>query len=192
MSIHPDKKTIAQTARAAFGGKMSVTRYWDDPHVSCIDILECVDRPYPGISSFATIGVSDEGTGITTDEMPLCVEMVGACASSSKHFANILATCAFNVINSKWVCRPGTVFPDVVRMYDPSSPMQHILFVPPFLWDDRLKTLKLEDRWVAWLMAVPISQTEHEYAQTNSTDELETLFERKQIDVFNLRRRSVI
>ena len=72
------------------------------------------------------------------------------------------------------------------------SLLEHILFVSPFLWEDRLKTLNFEDKKVAWLLAVPISEKEFKYAKDKGKDALEELFEEKQIDIFNLYRKSVL
>lgn len=69
--------------------------------------------------------------------------------------------------------------------------MKHILLTTPFLWDD-LHPLDDEKNHVTWLMAVPISDKELKYAQEYGTDVLEDVFERKDIDVFDLDRKSAI
>ncbi|MDI6533855.1 suppressor of fused domain protein [Bacillus mycoides] len=40
-----------------------------------------------------------------------------------------------------------------------------MFFVPPFLWEDQLKTMDFPDKKVAWLLAVPISKKEYLFAQ---------------------------
>ena len=191
MSVSNENKIIAKAAFDAFGGKPSVTKYWDDKNESSIDILSCGDRPYNGVTSYSTIGLSSYSIGYTTDSTPLRVEIVGACASGYDCFRNILASCAFNIINTKFKCYPGAIFENVVEFYMHDSLMRHILFVSPFLWEDRLKTLNFEDKKVAWLLAVPISEEEFKYAKDKGTDALEELFEEEQIDIFNLNRKSV-
>ena len=37
----------------------------------------------------------------------------------------ILSTAAFCIINSKWFCYPGAIFPDIVSMYLKSSKIKH-------------------------------------------------------------------
>ncbi len=69
--------------------------------------------------------------------------------------------------------------------------MAHLLFVRPFLWDDRLKTIDVEARRVGWLQAVPISQAELETALARGVPALEAAFEHQQIDVFDIDRASV-
>lgn len=192
MNVSNENKIIAKAAFDVFGGKPSVTKYWDDNKESSIDILSCCDRPHNGVTSYSTIGLASYSIGYTTDSIPLRVEIVGACDSSYDCFRNILASCAFNIINTKFKCHPGAVFENVVKFYIHDSLLEHILFVSPFLWGDRLKTLNFKDKKVAWLLAVPISEKEFKYAKDKGKDALEELLEEKQIDIFNLYRKSVL
>ncbi|EJO5347061.1 suppressor of fused domain protein [Clostridium botulinum] len=192
MSISKEKKIIAKSAFDAFGGKPLVVKYWDDKKEHSIDILLCNDRPDDGVTSYSTIGLSSYSIGYKTDNVPLRVEIVGACASGFDCFSNILASCAFNVINTKFKCYPGAIFENVVKFYKPDYFMKHILFSSPFLWEDKLKTLNFEDKKVAWLLAIPISEEEFKYANDKGSDALEELFEEHQIDIFNLNRKSVL
>lgn len=191
VSISDENRTIAKAALGALGGKPIVYAYWDNNKENYIDILSCNDRPYDGVTSYSTIGLSGHSIDLTIDDIPLRVEIVGACASEYECFPNILGSCAFNIINTKYKCYPGAIFPSVVKYYLPDSSMKHILFMPPFLWEEELTTLSFNDKKVAWLLAVPISDKEFEYAIEHGTDALETLFEEVQIDIFDLKRKSV-
>jgi len=159
MTITNDNKFIAKTALNNFGVKPIVTKYWDDNNVSNIDILESENRPYEGVTSNSTIGLSDVSTGYSVEERDIRVKIVGACAASNDIFSNILSTCAFNIINSKLSISHGQIFNDVVNMHYPNSEMKHVLFTSPFLWED-LMTLDFSDKKVAWLLAIPISTDE--------------------------------
>jgi len=77
-------------------------------------------------------------------------------------------------------------------MYELSKTMKHALFVPPFLWEEALETLELPERTVAWLLAVPISEAEYQFAEREGSEKLEDLFVKHQIDIFNLERESVL
>lgn len=194
MAVSEDAKRIARAARSAFGGgKPKVYAYWDDAHKHSVDILSVADQPDQGVTSYATLGLSQHSIGLSVGDRPLRVELLGACWTESEVFANILSTCAFNVINSGHRCAPGIIFPDVVSIYLPDSSMAHILFVSPFLWGDGIpETLDFSDRKVTWLQAVPISEAERAYAEENGADALESLFEQHQIDVYDLNRDSVL
>jgi antitoxin YqcF len=191
MSISSENKIIAKSALQAFGGKPQVSKYWDESNVSNIDILSTADRPYEGITSYSTIGLSDHSIEYTVDGTPLRIEIVGASASEYKQFPNVLATCAFYIINSNFLVSHGKVFRDMIKMYYPNSEMKHVLFASPFLWED-LKTLDFPNKKVAWLLAVPISENEYIFAQEKGTDSLEELFEEKEIDIFDLERKSIL
>ncbi|GDY34022.1 suppressor of fused domain protein [Gandjariella thermophila] len=187
-TVSESNRTIARTAAAAFGGRPTVTRYWDDNHHSSVDILTCADQPTEGVNSYATLGLSD--TPLTRDgaQFPVRVELVGACANNVDFFPNALSTAAFYVINDHLFCQPGTIFPRVIEMYDPDITMKHLMFVSPFIWGDAPHTLELPDKTVAWLLAVPIAEEERRYAETHGAEALEDLFEQAQIDIFDIDR----
>ncbi len=83
------------------------------------------------------------------------------------------------------------IFPDAVAMYKLSKTMRHLFFVPPFLWEDDLKTVDLGKKKVSFLLATPISEAEYVFAEQNGSDALEEEFERENIDIFDLNRKSV-
>ena len=70
--------------------------------------------------------------------------------------------------------------------------MKHVFFTSPFLWENKLESLKLETKTVNWLLGIPISDAELDYRNENGVDALERLFEEKGIDVFDLERISVV
>lgn len=184
-------KIIARSAITALTGKPRVVRYWDDNHRSSVDIVACSDSPWERVTSYATVGVCDAPLMFEGKELDARAELVGACYSQTSDYAACLATAAFFVINSGVLVAPGVIIPDVVSMHQASKTMAHLLFVPPFLWDDRLKTVEVETRRVGWLQAVPISQAELEIALARGVPALEAAFEHQQIDVFDIERASV-
>lgn len=191
MTITNENKMIAKKALQAFGGQPKVTKYWDENNVSNIDLLSTIDKPYNGVTPYATIGLSEYSIGYSINEQSLRTEIVGASASVFEYFPNILSTCAFNIMNSNFSIFHGEVFRDAVEMYYPHSDMKHVLFTSPFLWED-LETIDFYDKKVAWLLAVPISFEELSFADKNGEEELENLFEQNDIDIFDLNRASIL
>lgn len=190
-TVSESNKKIARMAVGAFGTDPTIVTYWDDNHESNVEILSCADSPERGVTSYSTVRLSDWPLIRNGTEYPARTELVGACRSQYDQFPNILSTAAFCVINSKWFCYPGAVFPGAVGMYYDSFAMKHLLFAPPFPWDTALETLRLPDKTVAWLMIAPISEAEYQYARVHGTDQLEQEFEASQIDVFDLERDSI-
>ena len=191
MSVTNENKIIAQTALNVFGGNPKVFKYWDHEQRNSVDILSCADRPCEGVTSYSTIGLSEHSIGYKSDELPLRVEIVGACASDIKSYPNIIANCALLIIASNIKCYPGAIFKNAIDISNIKGGMKHVLFTTPFVWDKSLETINFQDKKVTWLNAVPISQSELEYAENEGIEALEELFEKHQIDIFNLNRQSV-
>lgn len=193
MSVTNQQRELAShTASAMRVEKPPISRYWDENEKNSVYILAAADRPQRGVTSYATIGLSDHPLMFKGREFSTRVELVGACGSAFAGFANILSTAAFCVINSEWFCAPGIIFPDIVSMYKASNTLSDIYFAHPFLWDERLKSTVIGDRQVAWLLAVPVSKEETAYAQSYGPERLEALFEEKNVDIYDLNRASVV
>ncbi|WP_417448447.1 suppressor of fused domain protein, partial [Idiomarina abyssalis] len=182
-------KQVARHAAFAFGvGKPPVTRYLDDNKQNGVFILEAKDSPQAGVNSYSTVGLSDHPLILNGKEFGVRVEIAGACGAAFSGFENVIATSAFCIINSKWFCAPGRIFPDIISMYGLSKTMSDIYFANPFLWDEKLASTSFDGQKVAWLLAVPVSKAESEFAQVNGPDKLESLFYERDIDIYNLNR----
>ena len=180
------------TALAMGVEKPPIFRYWDENRQTSVCILEASNRPQDGVTSYATVGLSDHPLMFKGREFDARVEFVGACGSAFPGFANVLATAAFCVVNSGWFCAPGIIFPDVVSMHNASARLSDVYFAHPFLWAEELKSTLIGDRRVAWLLAVPVSKAETAYAQTYGPERLEARFAEMDIDIYDLNRVSAI
>lgn len=76
--------------------------------------------------------------------------------------------------------------------YSVSKTLHRMYFVPHFLWDMQFEPLDLQEKTVHWLQAVPISQAEYQFSIEKGCSALDDIFERREIDVFDLHRISVI
>jgi hypothetical protein len=188
-----ENRQLAAIVAKAFGyARPEVQRYFDDGETYHVDIAQAADSPWPGVTSHGTLGLSDHPLIDNGTEFPARCELVGACATGYKFFANIMATCAFNIMKQRWFACPGRLFPDVVSMYYPAFPMRHIMFQEPFPWDGALDTAELPAKTVAWLLVMPVSDAEMQYALSAGPDALGDVFKHEQIDIFDLERPSVI
>ena len=122
---------------------------------------------------------------------PLRIELVGACASGADLFPNVLAGAAFHIMRNKQFYGPGTALPGYVAEYYPDTPVPHLYLTAPNQWEDKLQTSELPTKKVAWLHAGPISDNEARFLGANGDEALEALFERLDIDIFDLARPSV-
>ena len=192
MDTMDNKKRIFKMLHVAIGLAPKVVAYYDADKKSKIDIYIGADRPDFGITTYSTIGLSEHRIGLTNaSDEDIRVEFISICNSSVSDFANVLATCAFNILNDNYSCRPGTVYPDILNEYYDGLEMEHIYFTTPFLWDN-LESIKTDNKIVVWLMAIPVSSNELDYLKENGADALEDLFEKSNIDVFDIGRKSVV
>jgi len=191
-TVSADNKAIAKTAAAIFGGKPRVIEYLDADESSRIGILQSADRPWDGVTAYATVGLSDVKLAREVDPL-LGVELIGACDSDYPQFAEALSTAAFFWINDGWEPEPGACFREVVRMHFPDTELPHFFLTDPSaLWEQEFASRVIGDKTVAWLLAVPVSEAEANYAEENGPGALETLFEEHEIDITDLDRDSVV
>jgi hypothetical protein len=126
-----------------------------------------------------------------TGEFPIRLELAGACLTGAQFFPNILASAAFSIMRTGDIHYPGTVMPNYVRQYYPSSKLPHLYLTAPFLWKD-LNTLDCGTKKVSWLLAMPIAEPEYSYLTEHGDVALERLFEQHEIDIFDLNRLAVV
>ena len=167
-----------------------VVEYWDRDEKNRIAMCLVPDYPIPGVTTYATIGVS------RVEVRPrLGVEFIAASASASPEFEDVIGTAAFFVTKDEWRPAPGCVFEDVARVGWPQTTLPHVLFEPPWLYQEQepsLENLELDERTVTWLMPLPISDEELGVAQVQGVQHLRSLFEAAQIDLFDAARPSVV
>jgi antitoxin YqcF len=189
-----ENKVLAKIALEAFRGsdQSRVFNYLDNDEILSIPILICPDSPEEGITSYSTIGLSDYPMLQNGVEFPVRLEIIGVGDSNDSWFANVLSTCAFYIMRSSWLCCPGTVLQDVVNLYSRDSSLQHIYFTSPFFWENLSKTTELETKNVSWLLALPISDSEYQYLKKNGDNEFEELLESTDVNIFNLKRSSIL
>jgi antitoxin YqcF len=192
MTVSPANKAIAKHVLKAFGGTPKVQAYHHDTISMSVDILRCADRPWSGVTSYSTIGLSDFPMLKHASEFPVRLEIAGASASSNELFPNVLASVAFSIMRTRGLYAPGTSVLDFVREYYPSTTVPHLYFTAPYLWNDSLNSLDCGTKKVSWLLLVPISDTELSFLKQHGDDALEDLFEKNDIDIFDLHRTPVV
>jgi len=183
------KKIIAKQESETFGGIPKVTRYWDEEKKYIIDILICKNRPNDGVNSYATIGLSQQDIGIYSAGKPLRIELIGVCDAKEDYVETIISI-AFEVMK-RGQCKYGQLIRNAISSLKFESDMKHVYLMEPFLWDN-FNTLEFEDYDVTWLLIIPISNGEIDFAIKNGTEALESLLEKHNIDIFDLMRSSVV
>lgn len=183
-------RLIADSELKLFNASPKIFRFADEEEVKTVDLMMCENCPAKGITSYGTIGLYNCNIRLTYEDKPLRMELLAACASGIEDFSNIVTTAAFEIMDGK-SAYPGYIIDDIVSMYIDNSDMEHILLTYPFLWG-AVNNSVFDDITVAYLMAVPISDKEKEYCLQNGLDALESIFEKKQIDIYNIHRDSAL
>lgn len=184
----PEAKTLARYLRSTLGGSPAIDRFWDENGERSVDVLSVNDTPWFGTTTCATLGLLEMPSSTMPDGMPLRVELIAA--TSGTECAELVASCAFILMNSDVSARPGLIVPDVVALHLPDSEQKHAMLVPPSFWE--LETQRLPTMLVTWLQLIPISHAERAFATRNGSDALEELLEEYQADVLDSGRASVL
>jgi hypothetical protein len=189
-AIAESGKAVARAAAAAFGGAPRVDRFYDEDESHSVDQMTCDGRPMAGFTTYSTLTIHTVPNLL--DDADVRIEMAGVAGDHVATFPNMIASAAFRVIVDRWLCAPGVVFQGLVSEYDLSSTLQHILWVPPFPWE-QLGAVELGDELaVHWLLAVPISEAERTFLNEHGYNVFEALMADRQVEYFDLERPSIV
>ena len=189
--ISEDQKGLAKYLRQVIPGSPKVVRHHDANQHSSIDVFTSTTTvgELPA-AAHATLGLSEHPTGLSVDGKPLNVEFVCASFADDDVASLVVATCAFNAINSGWGVRPGVVHPGVMEMYLPLGRLEHVLLTDPFTW--ALETQSLPSKTVAWVQLLPISEAELGYMERHGETEFLRLLEQANIQPLDFSRKSAV
>ena len=195
------KKYIFQILHKEIKLAPKVLAFADDTNENSIDIYIGEDRPDIGLNTYSTIGLSKFPVDLVcSDGREIRVEYIGMCNSDFSEFPNIVASCAFNIIKDNYICKPGMVAIDAIADYCDELEMKHIYYTIPIFWE-KLQGIEYENIIINWLYMVPISDKELdmvekvkelEYIEEFGDEKFEELLEEKNVDVFDIYRKSII
>lgn len=188
MKAEPTKeqKELFSKLTPILGVSSKAVRYFDEDETNSIFIIDCADPTDKEVTFYSTMGL------INYPIKGNRYEILMAGFSRYKEVANILSSCAFFVMKNGWECTYANVFETLVEMYYEDKDMKHILFVSPYIWEDKLEGFKVGKEPIEFVLAVPISQKELEYKMKFGMDALEDLFEEKGVDICDIDRKSVV
>lgn len=190
-------EAVYRAACEIFAQPSRVFRYYDQHDEISVDLLTAENSPCEGVTSYSSLGLIHYPLGLRADGKPLRAEIAGACYDRFEYYPNLLSSCAFEIMNSHFVCAHGVVYPECVNMYVQGSPMRHLLFVQPDeetarYWEQPLNPLDFADKRAVWLLAVPISDSELEYLRDQGTEALLDRLREVRADPFDLERKPVL
>jgi hypothetical protein len=153
-------------------------------------MLICNDCPLPGLTTYSTVTLHEAPNELNGTVVR--VELAVVAPRASENYPDMLAMAAFNVLKDGWLAAPGVVFDSIMKYYDLSSALDHILWTPPFPWSKLGSATIDDDLTVQWLLAVPISESERLFLLEHGYDQLEAVFAENEIQYFDLERLPVV
>ncbi len=185
-----DNKKIAKYALSFIGGTPKVERFYNEDESKTIDIMTCTGGKYKDIITLATIGLSGMDIGLSINGTPLRVELMITGLAGNDALGNVLSTAAFGVMDDGY-CNYGMVIRNVFSDNGIQSLLNHVVLLSPVFWEN-YEVLSAEDRTVAWLLAIPISESEYAFIEKNGIAAFDKLLEDKGADVFDFNREPII
>lgn len=173
--------------RSLLGGNCAVTAYLDAAEQNKVHIFTSANAE--GVVA-ATVGLMEVDQS-RNPAVRIPTEIIMDQRGHDPRIANILSSIAFQVMKDGWKVAPGVVFERMVEMYIPDTGLPHVMFTAPFQWEGMSK-VRLADRAIYPLVAVPVSEAESRVAASNAGRDLESLWTRQSVDVLDWGRQSAV
>jgi antitoxin YqcF len=183
-----DHKAWGKHLQELLDGDMVVNEYWDANEEHSIPVLE--SRNDEGVVA-ATIGLM-EINQVDDQKKPIFTELLMDARGQDFPVAEMVSTLAFFIIKDGWRVAPGVTFGNIMDMYDLKLKVKHILFVPPFQWEDEMSKVKLKGKTIYPLLAVPITDKELKLVKDQGEMALVDIWERDEVDVLDWERKSAV
>ncbi|XUY30128.1 suppressor of fused domain protein (plasmid) [Agrobacterium sp. rho-8.1] len=196
MEISPCEKAIAKHLEEVFGNRPKIFIHRetkDDPFF--IAVASMADYPSPGMVTMSTIGTSsyplfqDDGAEYPDTRVEF---IASAQTGQDADMEQALFRAAVFVGKVKGFARPGIFLHNLIGQFRNSGHVPHAFLTTPFAYDGLEDKKVFSGQRVSWLQVLPVSEREISYAQENSTDVLEDLFEREDIEWENIDRLSAV
>jgi hypothetical protein len=171
------------------GNAIDVHEHLDDAEEHSIAVF--TSRIGGGVVA-ATVGVMDVDQRRGGSGPPVATEIIVDSRTDRPYVAGLAATLGFFIIKNGWKAAPGVTFARMLPMYAPELRVKHVLFVPPFQWEQGMTRVTLSDRTLLPLLAVPISDDELTLVESQGAKELETRWSRERTDVFDWDREGAV
>jgi hypothetical protein len=188
-TVRASEREAARVASSAIGGRPGAARYADDDESHRISIASFVDAPTSGYTTYSTIGLHLYANVLDGTNVP--IELAATVPSAATYMANVLATSAFYVMKDGWLAAPGVVFPGVLAEYRPTPP-EHILWVPPFPWEQLAEVPLPSGIAVHWLLGVPVFEAERQQLHDRGYDAFEAVLESADVAWFDPSRAPIL
>jgi len=181
-------KAWACHLRDKIPGDARVTRYADEREEFHLDIF--TSRDGEGTVA-ATIGLMEYDQS-RNPAVQVYTEILMDVRGQNEFIGNILSTIGFYIMKDGWKVAPGVVFEKMVEMFIPECKARHVIFLPPFQWQDGMTKVPLPSKTVYPLLAIPITEAEMGLVLRDGSEALTHLWETSNCDVLEWNREGVV
>lgn len=185
-----NRKDIFKYSRQFIGGKSEVYAYYNSSKSKSIDIMISSETQYSEVNIYSTIGLSELNIGLESNNKTVGVELICIGDKGDELNANILASVAFKLMDMK-DCFWGKIIPDAISQYDIKHDCKHVILLTPAFWN-KYQQYETEDKIVAWLLLVPISNAEKLYIESNGVEAFEHILAQQKADITDRKRQSFV
>ena len=194
------EKLMFDTVSTTIGGEQKPFSYFKTKN-SSTDILFCKDSPAPNYLTCCTLGLVNQEGKFQSNGKNIRVELLGLSTNKlGDTLGKIMAVLYKHIVEKNLTCAYGVIYNHVLDELLPNSEMKHILLTtPPLFWEKSLGTIDLDDNNIlTWLYAMPISEAEKNTIVSSGDNfkdamiHLQEQFTLKNVDVFDLNRKSII
>lgn len=188
------EQAITDHLSSVFGSPLVLEHRVNDREPA-IYIGTVLDYPAEHMVTLSTVGVSnyplyrDDGSVYA----PTRVEFIASCQRHElEDMVLVLRDAARFVSQVKGFARPGIFLFNLIGDFRRESTVPHGLLTTPFAYEGLKDHGPFDGIIVSWLQILPVSTSEVDFAQHLSTDDLEDLFVKEDIDWDRLDRIPVL
>ena len=185
--IDENSKLIANYLKDAFVGMPTVQRYYASDNIRFVDIIKTPHKD--NVTYIGTIGgFRRKMKGQPKSQSEIRVEMVTAVQENyTEIISQTLGYLILSLDTNKKFYRPGTIVEDAIPD-NAITTMRHVYLCDPFLWNNGLPSMEINNIPVAFLYALPITTKEKELYEKLGTVSFEEYLQQQNIRYFDLQR----
>ncbi|MBE6853202.1 MAG: suppressor of fused domain protein [Ruminococcus sp.] len=194
MDLNKYEEKMINVLKETLGGVQKAFSYQRQDAEHKLDILYAKGSPARNYLTASTLGLVNRTTGYQDSNTgkDIRAEIIMSSYGGNDMAGKILSTAGIGIYQTNIRYGYGTVLKGVMELYFPNSDMKHLfLMLPPPVWGKAFGVTDADDSIITFLYALPISQAECDYMAQNGIDALQNCFVEKNIDMFDLERKSI-
>ena len=185
--IDENSKLIENYLKDAFSGTPSVQRYYAADNIRFVDIIKTPHQD--NVTYIGTIGgFRRKMKGQPKSQSEIRVELVSAVQDSyTEIISQTLGFLILSLDTDKNFYRLGVIVENAIPA-NAITTMRHVYLCDPFLWDNGLPSLKINNVPLVFLYVLPITESEKEFYEKAGANVFEEYLQQQNVRYFDLQR----